>query len=50
MTLGFWGVGPFAVNALSSRMTAEVRRGGVRWFQEYARGVAVTPLIEPDLT
>ncbi|MFC1436228.1 DNA gyrase subunit B [Streptacidiphilus sp. N1-3] len=40
------GVGPFVVNALSSRMTAEVRRGGVRWIQEYARGVALTPLTE----
>ncbi|MER7108351.1 ATP-binding protein [Streptomyces sp. NPDC000229] len=31
-------------NALSSRLTAEVRREGVRWVQEYARGIAVTPL------
>ncbi|MFE2582907.1 hypothetical protein ACFXGE_23140, partial [Streptomyces sp. NPDC059378] len=46
VTLGFCGVGPFVVNALSSRMTAEVRRGGARWVQEYARGVAVTPLAE----
>ncbi|MFF3598081.1 ATP-binding protein [Kitasatospora indigofera] len=46
VTLGFCGVGPFVVNALSSRMTAEVRRGGARWVQEYTRGVAVTPLIE----
>ncbi|GAA0695712.1 hypothetical protein GCM10010193_57960 [Kitasatospora atroaurantiaca] len=46
VTLGFCGVGPFVVNALSSRMTAEVRRGGARWVQEYARGVAVTPLTE----
>jgi DNA gyrase subunit B len=44
VTLGFCGVGPFVVNALSSRMTAEVRRGGARWVQAYARGVAVTPL------
>jgi DNA gyrase subunit B len=33
----------FVVNALSSRLTAEVRRDGVRWTQEYARGVAVAP-------
>ncbi|MGF1431770.1 ATP-binding protein [Kitasatospora sp. LaBMicrA B282] len=46
VTLGFCGVGPFVVNALSSRMTAEVRRGGARWVQGYARGVAVTPLTE----
>lgn len=46
VTLGFNGVGPFIVNALSSRMTAEVRRGGARWVQEYSRGVALTPLTE----
>ncbi|MFG2772263.1 DNA gyrase subunit B [Streptomyces sp. NPDC048350] len=46
VTLGFCGVGPFVVNALSRRMTAEVRREGVRWVQEYARGVTVTPLTE----
>lgn len=34
------------VNALSSRLTAEVRRDGVRWVQEYARGEAVTSLTE----
>ncbi|MFF8697203.1 ATP-binding protein [Streptomyces sp. NPDC015144] len=42
--LGFCGIGPAVVNALSRRMTAEVRREGVRWAQEYARGVATTPL------
>ncbi len=46
VTLGLCGMGPFVVNALSSRMTAEVRRGGARWVQEYERGVAVTPLTE----
>ncbi|WP_328835665.1 ATP-binding protein [Streptomyces europaeiscabiei] len=40
--LGLAGVGPCVTNALSSRLTAEVRREGVRWVQEYARGVAVT--------
>lgn len=30
-------------NGLSSRLTAEVRREGVRWVQEFARAVAVTP-------
>ncbi|WP_329116350.1 DNA gyrase subunit B [Streptomyces sp. NBC_01465] len=45
VTIGFVGVGPFVVNALSSRLTAEVRREGTRWTQEYARGKAVTPLI-----
>ncbi|CAL9593722.1 DNA gyrase subunit B [Streptomyces sp. enrichment culture] len=33
------------VNALSSRLTAEVRRDGLRWVQEYERGTAVTPPI-----
>ncbi|MFJ7016202.1 ATP-binding protein [Streptomyces albogriseolus] len=46
VTIGFCGVGPAVVNALSRRMTAEVRREGVRWVQEYARGVATTPLTE----
>lgn len=43
VTLGYFGLGPFVTNALSSRLTAEVRREGVRWVQEYSRGVAVTP-------
>ncbi|MFE3943803.1 DNA gyrase subunit B [Streptomyces sp. NPDC059118] len=38
------GMGPCVTNALSSRMTAEVRREGVRRVQEYARGVALAPL------
>ncbi|MEW5531810.1 ATP-binding protein [Streptomyces virginiae] len=46
VTIGFCGVGPAVVNALSCLMTAEVRRGGARWVQEYARGVATTPLTE----
>ncbi|MFD5819884.1 DNA gyrase subunit B [Streptomyces sp. NPDC127038] len=46
VTLGFCRFGPGVVNALSSRMTAEVRRDGVRRVQEYARGVAVTPVTE----
>ncbi|WP_328964749.1 ATP-binding protein [Streptomyces virginiae] len=38
-----FGLGPAVANALSSRLTAEVRRAGVRRVQECARGVAVTP-------
>ncbi|MFJ8476986.1 hypothetical protein [Kitasatospora sp. NPDC094011] len=34
------------MGCLSSRLTAEVQRDGVRWVQEYVRGVAVTPLTE----
>ncbi|MGW6842536.1 hypothetical protein [Streptomyces sp. NPDC054958] len=41
MTL--FGLGPAVANALSSRLTAEVWREGVRRVQEYARGVAVAP-------
>ncbi|MEV7616166.1 ATP-binding protein [Streptomyces sp. NPDC089799] len=44
--LGLCGFGPAVINALSQRMTAEVRREGARWVQEYARAVAVTPLTE----
>lgn len=34
------------VNALSTRLTAEVRREGVRWVQEYAYGVPVTAPVQ----
>ncbi|TRV81119.1 DNA gyrase subunit B [Streptomyces sp. 130] len=34
VTIGFCSVGLAVVNALSRRMTAEVRREGVRWVQE----------------
>lgn len=34
------GLGVCVTNALSSRLTAEVRRGGTRWLQQYTRGVA----------
>nr|WP_237554710.1 ATP-binding protein [Streptomyces sp. SID4948] len=43
--MGLAGVGPCVANALSSRLTAEVRRQGTRWVQEYIRGVAVAPPI-----
>lgn len=39
--LDFCGVGPCVVNALSSRMVAELERDGVRRVQRYARGVAL---------
>ncbi|WP_406055982.1 ATP-binding protein [Streptomyces sp. NBC_01077] len=38
-----FGIGLSTVNALSSRLIAEVRREGVREIQEHARGVALTP-------
>jgi DNA gyrase subunit B len=40
--LGRYGIGPCVTNALSRRLTAEVRRDGLRWVQEYARGRAIT--------
>ncbi|MER6418454.1 DNA gyrase subunit B [Streptomyces sp. NPDC001137] len=43
VVVGHFIVGLLAVNALSSRLTAEVRREGVRRVQEYARGVALAP-------
>ncbi len=50
VTAGFHGVGLSVVNALSSRMTAEVRQDGVSTVWEYARGVAVTPATAPEPT
>jgi len=41
---GLHGVGVSCVNALSQWLTAEVRRDGYVYFQEYARGVPVTPV------
>ncbi|MFF7993304.1 ATP-binding protein [Kitasatospora xanthocidica] len=38
---GFSSLGLAVVNALSGRLTAEVRRDGARWVLEYERGVAV---------
>ncbi|MBM9509507.1 ATP-binding protein [Actinacidiphila acididurans] len=41
--MGLFGIGPCVTNALSSRLTAEIRREGTRWVQEYARGIAAGP-------
>ncbi|MFG2741507.1 DNA gyrase subunit B [Streptomyces chartreusis] len=41
--VGLFGLGPFVTNALSSHLTGEVRREGVRWVQRYDRGAAVGP-------
>ncbi|MFI6422922.1 DNA gyrase subunit B [Streptomyces sp. NPDC050842] len=43
VAMSLFGVGPCVTNALSTRLTADVRREGVHWVQEYARGVALTP-------
>lgn len=42
-TVGHFVAGLFVANALSSRLTAEVRHEGVRRVQEYTRGVALAP-------
>ncbi|WP_328440386.1 DNA gyrase subunit B [Streptomyces sp. NBC_00444] len=41
--VGHFSGGLLVANALSSRLTAEVRCEGIRRLQEYARGVAVAP-------
>ena len=43
VAMGLFGAGLCVTNALSRRLTAEVRREGVRWVQDYERGVAVAP-------
>ncbi|MFJ3881630.1 ATP-binding protein [Streptomyces sp. NPDC090077] len=47
---GLSGLGLFVVNALSSRLTVEVRRDGHRWTQQYEKGVPVTPLTRNEET
>ncbi|KUK83394.1 MAG: DNA gyrase, B subunit [Microgenomates bacterium 39_6] len=46
---GLHGVGASCVNALSSKMTVEVRRNNKLYWQEYQRGKAVTGLKQKPL-
>ena len=41
---GLHGVGSSVVNALSSKLRAEVKREGARWVQDFARGLAAGKL------
>jgi DNA gyrase subunit B len=43
---GLHGVGVSVVNALSERLTAEVRRDGFTWTQKYARGKPQTDVVK----
>ncbi|MFE2142659.1 ATP-binding protein [Streptomyces sp. NPDC059456] len=47
---GLNGLGLCVVNALSSRLTVEVRRDGHRWTQAYEKGTPVTPLTRKEET
>jgi DNA gyrase subunit B len=44
VSAGLHGVGVSAVNAVSERLLLEIRREGCVWYQEYARGVPLSPL------
>ncbi|MFF4228798.1 DNA topoisomerase (ATP-hydrolyzing) subunit B [Streptomyces sp. NPDC001820] len=47
---GLHGVGVSVVNALSSRVSVEVKRDGYRWTQDYKLGVPTAPLVRNEPT
>src|ERR671920_649037 len=47
---GLHGVGVSVVNALSARLTVDVKRDGYRWTQDFVLGDPVTPLEQHEST
>ena len=43
---GLHGVGASVVNALASQLRAEICRGGLRYTQDYSRGIPTTDLVQ----
>ncbi|MCX4725944.1 DNA topoisomerase (ATP-hydrolyzing) subunit B [Streptomyces sp. NBC_00963] len=47
---GLHGVGLSVVNALSTRLSAEIRTDGYRWTQDYRNGAPIAPLARHEAT